>query len=170
MSQGGTILIPFTGGAERREEGGHSKCRNRPEVKKRSSKLGQCLLGSASLFELERMWKVSCCEPPLLLLLKEPDGTAGSVDGLEVGLGSLVWDWVPRSRIIQEGCSDFQSEILTLPFPSVVDLVFHRLFPVDMELDVTGIRLFSGARSFAPGSVIVMQESFLDSLRSWRVL
>lgn len=128
-------MIPFTGGAEGREEGGHSKCHNRPEVKKCSSKLGQCLLGSASLFELERMWKVSCCELLFLLLLKEPNGTAGSVEGLEVGLGSLLRDWTPRGRIIQEGCSDFQSEILMLPFPSVADLVFRRVFPVDTGHD-----------------------------------
>lgn len=83
-------MIPFTGGAEGREAGGHSKCHNRPEVKKCSSKLGPCLLGSASLFELERMWKGSRRKPLFLLLLKEPDGTAGPVDGLEVGLGSLA--------------------------------------------------------------------------------
>jgi len=101
-----------------------------------------------------------------LLLLKEPDGTAGSVDGLEVGLDSLFWDWTLRGRIIQEGCSDFQSEILTLPFPSVADLVFHRVFPVD-----TGHGQYKTLfRSFAPSSVTVMQERFLDTLRSWRVL
>lgn len=98
------------------------------------------------------MWRVSCCELLFRLLLEEPDGAAGSVDGLEVGLGSLVWDWMPRDRIIQEGCTDFWSEILTLPFSSVADFTEFFL----LIQDKTSIRLCSGVRSLEPGPFTVM--------------
>lgn len=133
------------------------------------------MLGSASLSELERMWKVSCWEPPFLLL-KEPDGTAGSVDGLEVGLGSLVGDHMPRGRIIQAGCCGFQSETPTLSFPSEAGLVFQSVFPVDTGHDQYKIllrcKVFCTRFHYGNAGEMTIAELALSpgSLRSRRVL
>lgn len=77
------------------------------------------------------MWKVTNSDRPFLLLLREPNGTAGCVGGLEVGLGSLVWDCMLRGRIPREGCTDFQPELPMLPFLSVADFIFHGVFLAD---------------------------------------
>lgn len=67
---GETILIPFPGGAEGREEVGNSKCHTGLELECCS---GGTAFAGLCLSELEQMWKASCCEP-LVLLLKEPMG------------------------------------------------------------------------------------------------
>lgn len=110
------------------------------------------------------MWKVTNSERPFLLLLREPNGTAGCVGGLEVGLGSLVWDCMLRGRIPREGCTDFQPELPMLPFLSMAVFIFHGVSLADTGCKQ--LKIFSGTSSFAPGSVVLIQESFLDSLRS----
>lgn len=85
-------------------------------------------------------------------------GTAGSVEGLEVGLGSLVWDGTLRGRIDQMGYNDLQSEIIGLPFLSVPDLVFHRVFPVDTGHDL--YKTLLRCKVFCISSVIVTRRAF----------
>lgn len=96
---GETILIPFTGGAEGREEVGYSKCHTGLEL--------ECPFKWDSICWALPLETGANVEGKLLRALGSPaqgtHGTAGSVEGLEVGLGSLVWDGTLRGRIDQEG-------------------------------------------------------------------
>lgn len=89
------------------------------------------------------------------------------MEGLEVGLDSLVWDGTLRGRIDQEGYSDVQSEIVALPFLSVPDLVFHQVFPVDMGHDL--YKTLLRCKVFCTNSVIVTRELSRE-FRNWRAL
>lgn len=163
MSQGETILIPFTGGAEGWEEVGYSKCHTGLEL--------ECLSKWDSVCCALPLWTGANVEGKLLRAVGSPaqgtHGTAGSVEGLEVGLGSLVRDGTLRDRIDQEGYNYLQSEIIALLFLSVPDLVFHQVFPVDTGHDLYKVKVF--CKVFCTSSVIVTGELSRE-FRNWWVL
>lgn len=121
MSQGGTILIPFTGGAEGGIKGAIVNVITDLRFRKRCSKRGRCLQGSVSLCEPGRMWRLSCCKPPCLVLRREADGTGGAVDRLEVGPGSPARGG-PRAGSL--GRCTGPAGSLTLPFPAAANRDF----------------------------------------------
>lgn len=96
---GETILIPFSGGAAGREEVGSSKCHTGLEL--------ECPFEWDSVCWALPLRTGANVEGELLRALGSPaqgtHGTAGSVEGLEVGLGSLVWGGTLRGRVDQEG-------------------------------------------------------------------